>query len=129
MSCSVFFRSVERDPKILAEMKNLLMDDAESDLELDTFLVAKSYFDLKEYDRCAFFAQNNTAPRLSFLHFYSRYLSGEKRSLDDLTDYMTTEAKFTDRLDRTYLTDLREEFEKLHRDDVSERIAHFRFNC
>jgi len=54
--------------------------------DLDTFTLAKSYFDLKEYDRAAFFARGLTSPLGRFLHLYSRYMSAEKKRLDDLTD-------------------------------------------
>ncbi len=88
--------------------------------ELDVYLISKSYFDLKEYDRCAFFTkksvESSSSPRLLvFLHFYSRYLSGEKKRLDDLTDFIApTEAHQV-----RHLTDLRAEMEKLYRDKVS----------
>ena len=48
--------------------------------------MAKSYFDLKEYDRAAFFARGLSSPLGRFLHLYSRYMSAEKKRLDDLTD-------------------------------------------
>ncbi len=38
----------------------------------DVFHMAKSYFDLKEYDRCAYFTERCNSPRVTFLHFYSR---------------------------------------------------------
>lgn len=54
--------------------------------DLDTFTMAKAYFDLKEYDRAAFFARTLTSALGRFLHLYSRYMSAEKKRLDDLTD-------------------------------------------
>ena len=54
--------------------------------EYDNYTLAKSYYDLKEYDRADYFAQNCSHPLVFFLHIYSRYLSGEKKKLDDATD-------------------------------------------
>ncbi len=46
--------------------------DAFADEEEDVYMMAKSYFDLKEYDRCAFFSKAGKSPRVVFLHYYSR---------------------------------------------------------
>ncbi|KAJ3653674.1 hypothetical protein Zmor_012913 [Zophobas morio] len=54
--------------------------------ELEAYFMAKSYFDLKEYDRCAYFTKNCTKPKPRFLHYYSKYLSIEKKRLDSMTD-------------------------------------------
>ena len=42
------------------------------DGELDAYLMAKSYFDLKEYDRAAHFTEGAKSQKLIFLHLYSR---------------------------------------------------------
>lgn len=52
----------------------------------DIYILAKTYFDLKEYDRAAFFTMDCVNPKIRFLHLYSRYLSGEKKKIDDMTD-------------------------------------------
>ncbi|CAH1991215.1 unnamed protein product [Acanthoscelides obtectus] len=57
-----------------------------TDDELEEFLLAKSFLDLKEYDRCAHFVKNCSKPKPRFLYFYSRYLSNEKKKLDNMTD-------------------------------------------
>lgn len=54
--------------------------------EDDMYILAKSYFDLKEYDRAAYFVQDCKTPKAHFLNLYSRYLSGEKKKTDDMTD-------------------------------------------
>jgi anaphase-promoting complex subunit 8 len=54
--------------------------------EGDTYKLAKTYFDLKEYDRAAYFTKDCVTPKARFLHLYSRYLSGEKKKIDDMTD-------------------------------------------
>ena len=43
--------------------------------DLDTYNLAKSYFDLKEYDRAAYFTRNKNSPLCKFLHLYSRSVS------------------------------------------------------
>ncbi|KAL1512944.1 hypothetical protein ABEB36_002443 [Hypothenemus hampei] len=70
--------------KLLAEDIPLVHEDCGE--ESATFLLAKSYFNLKEYDRCAFFVRNCTTPKPRFLHFYARYLAIEKKKLDNMTD-------------------------------------------
>ncbi|KAL1458494.1 hypothetical protein WDU94_008640 [Cyamophila willieti] len=76
------------------------------------FLLCKSYFDLKEYDRCAYFSKdlvNNVEEQkkmsaedvhlVTFLHYYSKYLSIEKKKLDDLVDTTSTpDGKFSQSL-------------------------------
>lgn len=54
--------------------------------DADLYTLAKTYFDLKELDRCAFHTKNSSSPRIKFLHLYSRYLSGERKKLHDMTD-------------------------------------------
>ncbi|KAK9737653.1 Anaphase promoting complex subunit 8 / Cdc23 [Popillia japonica] len=56
------------------------------DNEYDAYCIAKSYFDVKEYDRCAHYTKNCENPKPRFLHLYSRYLSIEKKKLDNMTD-------------------------------------------
>jgi hypothetical protein len=51
-------------------------DCSDSDDESDTFALAKGYFDLKEFDRSAFFTKGCKQPRNVFLHFYSRLAQG-----------------------------------------------------
>lgn len=57
-----------------------------SEEETDVYLVAKAYFDLKEYDRCSYFTRNSSKPKTQFLHYYSTYLSVEKKILENMTD-------------------------------------------
>ncbi len=55
-------------------------------MEYDSYLIAKNYFDLKEYDRAAHFISSCTSPQVYFLYMYSRYLSAQKKKLDDSAD-------------------------------------------
>ena len=71
--------------------------------------MAKAYYDLREYDRCAFFTKDAKSSRVMFLHFYSKYLAGERKRVDSETDVIvSTEANFQ------YLKDLRADLQKLH---------------
>ncbi|KAF9198947.1 Anaphase-promoting complex subunit 23 [Haplosporangium sp. Z 27] len=47
--------------------------------ELDTYLMAKTFFDLKEFDRCASVLEGCSGHKSRFLRLYSKYLIGEKR--------------------------------------------------
>ncbi|TKS83983.1 Cell division cycle protein 23 -like protein [Collichthys lucidus] len=49
-------------------------------------MLAKSYFDLKEYDRAAYFLKGCCSQKAYFLYMYSRYLSGEKKKDDETVD-------------------------------------------
>lgn len=42
--------------------------------DLDALCLAKSYFDLKEYDRSAYFLRGCRSQKAYFLYMYSRYL-------------------------------------------------------
>ena len=68
--------------------------------EVDCYNLAKSYFDLKEYDRAAHFVEHCTSQKAYFLHMYSRYLSGEKKQLDDAAD---SSGEFTDKYKLLYI--------------------------
>ncbi|XP_011308144.1 cell division cycle protein 23 homolog [Fopius arisanus] len=58
----------------------------ETSLEEDQYILAKSYFDLKEYDRASYFIKSCKNRKTRFLYLYSRYLSGEKKKIYDMTD-------------------------------------------
>lgn len=90
------FRGLHHSVKWLSEL-NFALRDVElqpgeypnvalSHEDLNAYYLVKSYFDLKEYDRAAYFAKTCKSPRLKFLYFYSRYLSVEKKKLDNMTD-------------------------------------------
>jgi len=64
----------------------------ESAEEYDNYLMAKSFFDLKEFDRAAHFTENCSSDLVVFLHLYSKYLSAEKKRVDSETEVMKTSA-------------------------------------
>ncbi|KAF9162243.1 Anaphase-promoting complex subunit 23 [Mortierella sp. AD011] len=57
---------------------NILSSGADPS-EFDTYLMAKTFFDLKEFDRCASILEGCTSHKSQFLRLYSKYLVGEKR--------------------------------------------------
>ncbi|TRY59387.1 hypothetical protein DNTS_004296 [Danionella cerebrum] len=74
------------DPLPLSEIppaQELSEEDAQ---DLDALCLAKSYFDLKEYDRAAYFLRGCRSQKAYFLYMYSRYLSGEKKKDDETVD-------------------------------------------
>lgn len=66
-------------------IKNAYFDGI-TENERDAYDLARSYFDLREYDRAAHFVQNTESPVPSFLHYYAMYMSKEKKRLDNMTD-------------------------------------------
>lgn len=60
--------------------------DPTEEEEEDDYTLSKGYFDVKEYDRAAYFTSNCKMPKARFLHLFSRYLSGEKKKIDDMTE-------------------------------------------
>lgn len=58
--------------------------------EYDKFTLASCYMELKEYDRAAFFLQECSSSKAFFLHMYSRYMSDEKRKVDNASDSIGT---------------------------------------
>lgn len=90
-------RGLLHSAKWLAELNFTLSDvklppseipqiNNDHDAETEIYTLSKSYFDAKEYDRCAFFTQNCVTPKARFLHLYATYLSGEKKKIDNMTE-------------------------------------------
>ena len=73
---------------ILVEEVCNLIDNPSFQINEDTdvYYLAKSYFDLKEYDRAAYFLKSCKSAKAKFLYYYSMYLSGEKKKIDNMTD-------------------------------------------
>lgn len=67
------------------EMKNCYTDGI-AEKERDVYDLARSYFDLREYDRAAHIIRNTQSPVPRFLYFYSMYMSKERKRLDNMTD-------------------------------------------
>ncbi|XP_037958698.1 cell division cycle protein 23 homolog [Teleopsis dalmanni] len=54
--------------------------------EYDSYFLAKSYFDVREYDRAAYFVRDCESEVPRFLHLYATYMGREKRRIDSTTD-------------------------------------------
>lgn len=54
-----------------------------SSREFDLFLLAKSYFDMKEHLRVARLLESATHPKLIFLRLYSKFLAIERENTDE----------------------------------------------
>lgn len=65
-----FYRGTKLDS---GDGDKMAADDVDDVDESDTYDLAKAYFDLKEYDRSAFFSQDCKSSRCVFLHFFSRF--------------------------------------------------------
>ncbi|KAM4012048.1 uncharacterized protein ACNLHF_005382, partial [Anomaloglossus baeobatrachus] len=81
--------------------------------DLDAYTLAKSYFDLKEYDRAAYFLRGCKSQKAYFLFMYSRYLSGEKRKDDETVDSLGPLEK--GQVKNEALRELRVELSKKHK--------------
>lgn len=66
-------------------LKNCYVDDI-ADNERDQYDLARSYFDLREYDRAAYVVRNTQSAVPRFLYLYSLYMAKEKKRLDNMTD-------------------------------------------
>ncbi|KAF9979048.1 Anaphase-promoting complex subunit 23 [Actinomortierella ambigua] len=64
------------------------LDSIELVLEMDTYLMAKTLFDLKEYDRVASTLTGCKSHKSIFLRLYSKYLAGERRREQEARDVM-----------------------------------------
>ncbi|KAH0629955.1 hypothetical protein JD844_012451 [Phrynosoma platyrhinos] len=80
------------DPLPLNELPPAPALTEEDARDLDAYTLAKSYFDLKEYDRAAYFLRGCKSQKAYFLYMYSRYLSGEKKKDDETVDSLVKEA-------------------------------------
>lgn len=91
------------------------------------YFLAKSCFDLFEYDRAAHFTKNATTRESRFLYYYSRYMSSDKKRLDlaaettsSATNNSTTSSTTMD-VSLNLFSVLRNELSKLYTaDDISD---------
>lgn len=81
-----------------------------AECERDEYDLAKTYFDLREYDRAAYFTRKCESPVPAFLHLYATYMSKEKKRLDNMTD----SANLTESGQTKDLVDLLETLKKLY---------------
>ncbi|XP_075479648.1 anaphase-promoting complex subunit 8-like [Primulina tabacum] len=79
----------------------------------DIYLLAKSYFDCKEYRRAAHVLRDQTGKKAVFLCFYSLYLAGEKRKEEEMIELEGPLGK-SDAVNRE-LVSLEKELSTLHK--------------
>eukprot|EP00892_Ulva_mutabilis_P012694 jgi/Ulvmu1/9798/UM056_0038.1 len=82
--------------------------------ESDVYLLAKSHFDCKEYQRCAHALRNETSvPKACFLRFYSEYLAGERRRHEEKIEMAGALGKVD--VQNRMLDDLERDLEEMHK--------------
>ncbi|CAK9037576.1 Anaphase-promoting complex subunit 8 (Cell division cycle protein 23 homolog) (CDC23 homolog) (Cyclosome subunit 8), partial [Durusdinium trenchii] len=92
--------------------------------DTDTLLIAKSFFDLEEYDRCAHsLSAEGTAPETQnckeiFLWAYSLYLVGEKRKEEEMCE--VSDPLEQCQISNSNLRVLRDELSKLHETEAAD---------
>ncbi|XP_072791190.1 cell division cycle protein 23 homolog isoform X2 [Taeniopygia guttata] len=101
------------EPLPLSELPPPPVLTEEDARDLDAYTLAKSYFDLKEYDRAAYFLQGCKSQKAYFLYMYSRYLSGEKKKDDETVDSLGPLEK--GQVKNEALRELRVELSKKHK--------------
>uniref|UniRef100_A0ACB8EI56 Anaphase-promoting complex subunit 23 n=1 Tax=Sphaerodactylus townsendi TaxID=933632 RepID=A0ACB8EI56_9SAUR len=101
------------DPLPLNELPPAPVLTEEDARDLDAYTLAKSYFDLKEYDRAAYFLRGCKSQKAYFLYMYSRYLSGEKKKDDETVDSLGPLEK--GQVKNEILRELRVELSKKHK--------------
>ncbi|XP_048399145.1 cell division cycle protein 23 homolog [Stegostoma tigrinum] len=101
------------DPLPKGEMPAAPTLTEEDLVDLDAYTLAKSYFDLKEYDRAAYFLKGCQSQKAYFLYMYSRYLSGEKKKDDETVDSLGPLEK--GQVKNESLRELRVELSKKHK--------------
>ncbi|GAB2289936.1 anaphase-promoting complex component apc8 [Dionaea muscipula] len=61
-------------------------EDSDDVVDSDFYLLAKSYFDCKEYRRAAHVLRDQTGHKAAFLRCYALYLAGEKRKEEEMIE-------------------------------------------
>jgi tetratricopeptide (TPR) repeat protein len=52
-------------------------------MEMDKLTLGNTYFDCKEFDRCAFLLRQCSSPFAAFMRFHSMFISGDKKREED----------------------------------------------
>ncbi|XP_017227550.1 anaphase-promoting complex subunit 8 isoform X4 [Daucus carota subsp. sativus] len=76
----------DESPSTLGAGSNIstpVRDEYNDGMDNDYYLLAKSYFDCREYRRAAHVLRDQTGKRAIFLRCYSLYLAGEKRKEEE----------------------------------------------
>lgn len=78
-------RCGDASDRLLTVIKDSYVSDIADD-ERNNYELARSYFDLREYERAAYFIADAESPVPKFLHMYALYMGKEKRRLNNMTD-------------------------------------------
>ncbi|GFO36908.1 cell division cycle protein 23 homolog [Plakobranchus ocellatus] len=81
-------------------------DDEEFWEEYDAYMLAKSYFDLKEFDRAHHTLRHCNSPKPYFLRMYSLYMADQKKKADNLPDSNDRSEPLKNEILKTLQTDL-----------------------
>ena len=73
--------------------------------------MGKSYFDVREFERAAFFTAECSSNKGYFLHIYATYLAGEKKKDDDAVEATSPQ----DVMQNEHLRMLRAQLYKKHK--------------
>lgn len=82
---ALFVKDETKEANLSSVLKTIHTDGIADD-EMDSYDLARGYFDLREYDRAAHAVRNVQSPVPKFLYYYSMYMSKEKKRLDNMTD-------------------------------------------
>ncbi|XP_012939127.1 cell division cycle protein 23 homolog [Aplysia californica] len=80
--------------------------------EYDAYVLAMSYFDLKEYDRAVHCLRDCQSPKPYFLRLYSLYMSDQKRKADNVRDSNAQLEPFENEVLKILQTELAEKYVK-----------------
>uniref|UniRef100_A0A1B0BX49 Cdc23 domain-containing protein n=1 Tax=Glossina palpalis gambiensis TaxID=67801 RepID=A0A1B0BX49_9MUSC len=80
------FADVDIDGEDEKDIFDIKMMEGITPKEYDNYFLAKSYFDVREYNRAAHFVRNASSAVPRFLHLYAISMAVEKRRLDSTTD-------------------------------------------
>lgn len=83
--CADGIRYGDAADRLLTVIKETYVADV-ADSERQAYEQAKSYFDLREYERAAYFIADAESAVPQFLHLYALYMGKEKRRLNSMTD-------------------------------------------
>ncbi|KAI9578375.1 cell division cycle protein 23 homolog isoform 1-T4 [Glossina fuscipes fuscipes] len=80
------FADVDIDGEDEKDIFDIKMMEGITPKEYDNYFLAKSYFDVREYNRAAHLERNASSAVPRFLHLYATSMAMEKRRLDSTTD-------------------------------------------
>ncbi|CAL1530197.1 unnamed protein product [Lymnaea stagnalis] len=80
--------------------------------DYDSYVLAKSYFDVKEFDRAVHVLRECNSPKPYFLRLYSLYMSDQKRKADNMPDSNAQSEVFDNEILKILQSELSEKHSK-----------------